>query len=348
MRYSVLRLKPQGAFYFGIRGIGLEASATSFASDRLYAALFVENLRTRVFPEWIADPHTLPFRISSCFPYVGTVQLFPRPLLGPLPSQQTEPQPGERKPLKKVQLVSTAVLQHLLAGGNLREYVIGAKGRLLQGGSIVIDAAEDGSAAAEKGLWKVERVPHVTVDRVTNQPTYYETAQVWFNQDCGLSLLASGDVERLEQLLQLLGDSGIGGRRSKGVGLFAVEKGEPLELPDPGTSHVLLLSSYAPAPAELPAVLHDDQPIANNLKVSYALEDIGGWSGSLNPAQNAQRRKVIRMINAGSVIRSPGTKMLGHTVDVRPQGGDSAFAHPVWRHGQALAIGIVRDARSFQ
>ncbi len=73
---------------------------------------------------------------------------------------------------------------------------------------------------------------------------------------------------------------------------------------------------------------------------SYELVDVGGWL--ISPDGPAQRRKRVRMIEAGSVLMQPdGMTVTGRIVDVRPEyeqeGGPE---HPVYRSGIALTVGV--------
>ncbi len=359
MQLTVFRFASDCAFHFGEHGVGFEKTSITFASDRLYAALFAHNLLTGIMPAWNEHSPDPPFRISSCLPYVGTVVTLPLPMLAPQRSEQTELKPGERKRLKKVRYVSATIFKRLLAGAQLRECV--ETGVLLQGKAVLIDQAD--LAAAGKGpfndhddsttLWRQESVPHVAIDRMSNQPNYYEIGQVRFAPGCGLAVLASGNTTGLEHLLHSLGASGIGGRRSKGLGQFCLAKPATLELPDPDTECAVLLSRYWPSAAELrrnvlgtaaPDPAHQAESLS--AKVNYSLVDVGGWLFS--PGNAAQRRKSVRMLSEGSVVHTPAGLRLGSAVDVRPAYGAAPtepFPHPVFRFGQALAVGVPKEVQ---
>ena len=139
---------------------------------------------------------------------------------------------------------------------------------------------------------------------------------------------------RFERLLDLLGDSGLGGRRSSGSGAFAWRVGAPLAV-DIGASgkRVVLLSRYLPRPNELAALRSNES--------AYRLVNVGGWLFS--PGEMSQRRQRVRMIVEGSVIDAGAGALRGRIVDVRPDysksgphpllGAGVGTPHPVYRSG---------------
>jgi len=93
----------------------------------------------------------------------------------------------------------------------------------------------------------------------------------------------------------------------------------------------MTLSRYNPTKDEIDGgVLHEG--------ASYELVDVGGWLAS--PDGPAQRRKRVRMIEAGSVLVAP-VPVVGQIVNVCPEYEQSvAPQHPVWRSGIALTVGV--------
>lgn len=334
MEFNLIRLQPQGAFHFGRHGIEMEAVSETCPSDTLYAALFWQALQQG--QRWANEPSNPPFTISSCFPYVDGIQLLPVPMLPPLPSDKQNP--GERKQFKKVRFISSEIFINLLAGTHsLSHYFQPANGVALQNGSVLVSQAEFSAQQrdANKALWKIESIPHVAVDRWTNASAYYETGQVRFAEGCGLAILALGDIKQLMPLLVQVGIDGLGGRRSKGVGMFEPElQITSLNLPAATSDSVIVLSRYLPSAAELAAGVLD-------LPAAYSLEDVTGWMYS--PAAKAQRRKAIWMIGVGSRLNRAGLthSIIGSSVDVAPtyDTPNTGVNHPVWRHGLALTVG---------
>lgn len=333
MQLSVFRLQPHGAFHFGVQGIDMESVLETCPSDTLYAALTWHAIQRG--DSWARDASntapTPPFCVSSCFPYVNDIQLLPLPLLPP--QKDEEQQRGERKKFKNIRFVSLDVFKHLLHGGSLRVFFAADRGAFLQNGKVLVSKPELDRSGwnTDHVIWQHEAIPHVSVDRVSNASAYYETAQIRFNGGCGLSVLANGDAATLLPLLQDVGISGLGGRRSKGVGQFEVEQHDSIDLPSNTSERLILLSRYLPTRPEL------ERGVLGNL-AAYSLEDVTGWLYA--PGTRAQRRQNIWMLAAGSTIQRIDS-LKGDIVDLKPQYANQAGEpiHPIWRHGLALTVG---------
>lgn len=344
-RFDVFRLHPRGAFHFGTPGVGIEATIERCPSDTLYGALWLEARRAGLpVPARGADDSGAPaaFRLSSCFPFAGATLLFPLPRLRP--ARRAELQPGQRKRLKHVRYVSPTILQRLLAGDALPDFLPDERGngagRLLQGGEVLVAREDDpgldpATAREPDRLWQQERVDHVTVDRAGSASAYYAVGQTYFRAACGLYVLAQcADAAARDLLLDLLtrlGHSGLGGRRNQGLGQFDVEPADAIELPEAaGRTRALLLSRYLPTQAELESGVL-------GAGAAYDLAPVGGWLYSHDSPPRL--RKTIHVLAEGSVVRCPdGQPPRGRAVDLRPD--DEAVSHPVWRYGYALPVGV--------
>ena len=344
--FEVFKLQPRGAFHFGTPGVGIEATIERCPSDTLYGAMLLEAGQAGMpFPTpapdgTLAEPR---FRLSSCFPYAGDTLLFPTPRLAP--TQRAEPQPGQRKRTKNIRYVSPTILRDLLTGASLLDWTPDehgqGRGRLYQDGAVLIAGEETPQFERRNGvrddtrLWSVDRVDHVTVDRLSQASAYYAVGQVRFAGGCGLYVLAQvrdGAVgDQLFDLLTRLGHTGLGGRRSHGLGQFDVQRTGTITLPDgDGSERVMLLSRYLPAPGEL-------EKGVLSAGAAYDLQRVGGWLQS--PAAPSRLRKTIHLLAEGSVVRCiDGRSPQGRVVDVRPDG--DLVPHPVWRYGLALTAGV--------
>jgi CRISPR-associated protein Csm4 len=352
MQTMAYRLRPRAPFHFGVRGVGVEATALAARSDSLFSALcvtlrelygeteltrFLDRFPTREQPD--RDP---PLLLSAGLPYAGDVRFFPRPLL-PLPGLEHDP--AEQKHQKKIAFVSETIFRAWVSGDDVRQhYDRSEDGNLLHGGRVWVTAKErdalvqsDDFVDEDTGharMWTVGDVPRVTVDRASSASSVYQAGQVRFAPDAGLYLLVTwrddGWRDRFWELLQVLGDAGIGGERSSGYGLFTPL--EPQSLPPPDakeTERWVTLSSCWPLPGQ-EGVL--------GTGAAYQLENRRGWMSS--PDGRNLRRKSVRMLEPGSVLRTlPGQTIYGGLADVTP---DIFTAHPVWRYGLALPVGYSR------
>lgn len=338
---------PGGGFHLGREGLDQEESAETFPSDSLFAALVATILELEGSESVEAFKESAP-RLSSAFPYVGDLLLFPMPRLRANLSDAFRP--GVTKALKKLQYVSPAILTRLLQGDSMDQWLpqdaSPSKGLLLQDGKVWIAQHEskllpadwhklDEAALKAKRVWKSQRVPRVAVDRISNSSQIYHVGRTAFAPGCGLWFLADLDPHQaslFESLLEYLGDGGIGGERSAGYGAFSVERIDPPDLPSPQRAQrVMTLSRYNPTRDEIDAGVLGEG-------ASYELVDVGGWLAS--PEGPAQRRKRVRMIEAGSILAAP-VPVVGRIVDVCPKYDQpGAPQHPVWRSGIALTVGV--------
>lgn len=349
MTRNAYRLIPRdgGGFHLGREGLDQEVSSETFPSDSLFAAL-IAALIAREGAESLEDIRESPPGLSSVFPYAGDVLLFPMPRLRVNLSDDL--QPGVTKTLKKLQYVSPSILTHLLQGHSMEQWLpqdhSSSKGMLLQEGKVWIARQEcallpedwrklDEMALEAKQIWKSQRVPRVAVDRISNSSQIYHVGRTTFAPGCGLWFLADLEPRQtslLESLLEHLGDGGIGGERSAGYGAFSAEEVAAPDLPSPHRApRVMTLSRYNPTEEENKAGVLGEG-------ASYELVDVGGWLAS--PGGPAQRRRRVRMIEAGSILVAP-VPVVGRIVDVCPEYDQpGAPQHSVWRSGIALTIGV--------
>jgi CRISPR-associated protein Csm4 len=346
--------KPAGGFHLGREGLQQHATSEMFPSDSLFSALFMVMLSVKEdefvdqFLRDVLEASPKPLRLSSLFPYVGDIPLFPMPRTHVQLSDDT---PIRGKQLKKLNYVSPMILGKLLAGDVMDNWLpiasdTTSRGQLLQSGRIWIDREEinhlpammrdkSGEGLTESKVWTTGLIQRVSIDRISNSSQIYQVGRTVFADGCGLWCVADVDqyANLLEDLLHILGDSGIGGERSAGYGGFTVEPiAVPSILSNKQSKQYMTLSRYNPTLEEL-----EGGVLAEG--ASYELVDIGGWMYATGTP--AQRRQRVRMIEAGSVINETGAPITGRVVDIRPQYEQSgAPNHPVYRNGIPLLIPV--------
>ncbi len=360
-------LRFHSGLHLGTRGVNLEEAGVSLPADTLFAALLDIWRRAGGDAAALAAPFTTappdpPFLLTSAFPYAGEVRFYPLPLnLTALFSAEILRQ--RSKDIKRIRYISEALLRKALRGERLDEDLFPAnaeaepqRGLALQGGSLWLTVGEAAHLPAglqpESGrrralrylaLWSVERVPRVTVSRITSASTIFHAGRVSFAAGCGLWFgLAWRRPERqvgagpltfrqaFQQALALLQHEGLGGERTAGYGAFTFEEGEAFTLPDPVPGRpALLLSRYHPRQEELPQALTAKD-------AAYDLVGVAGWLRS--PDGRAQRRKRLILVAEGSLVHPPAFPA-GDVTDVRPEyNGTPGVPHPVYRYGLAFLV----------
>lgn len=343
-------LEPRAPLHFGVRGVGIEATALVAPSDTVFSALCLtmrelwgtgelERFLSQ-FPTKEQQQRDPPLLLSAGFPYASDVRFYPRPQV-PIPG--LEGNVAEWKAQKKIAFVSEAIFQAWVTGQDVVQHYDRPDGRnLLHGGQVWVTAAERTALeagfpdedSAQVQMWAVGDAPRVAIDRVSSASSVYQAGQVRFASGAGLYLLVvwrdDGWRERFTELLLAQGDAGIGGERSSGYGLFRPLEPQAVELPGPdGAERWVTLSSCWPLP---------DQVGVLGPGAAYRLANRRGWMDS--PDGRNLRRRGVRLLEPGSVLRAlPGRAVYGGLADVTPRTFET---HTVWRYGLAMPVGYDR------
>ena len=330
--YTVYRLRFKTQLHLGratgaaqTGSLGLEETETYIPADTLFSAIcqtwttfYDAASLTDFLNQYTAENGTLPFTLTSAFPYTQDLYFFPKPLTW----QDTE---GRSKESKRVQFVSQSIFQEIVSGKAPpfdKEHLINAEK--------VWVSPDEKAELKDPDIWKTATRPRVTIGAQNAGSEIWHVQTVQFNKNCGLWFAAKFDSvetkQKVETLLRVLGDNGIGGERNAGYGQFTFEPGPNFQLPTTEDSNLFVtLSPICPKSSEqLEHLLKGD--------IAYNLNPMTGWVGS--PGTH-KRRKKVNMFAEGSVLNSYD-KPVGRLVDLRPDG----FTHPVYRYGYAWQVSI--------
>jgi len=352
VRVKIYKLEFSTGFHLGAHGFGTESVRATIPSDTLFSALFTAWLRlggdpacwTDAFPRTQAratEQAEPPFLLTSAFPFTGGVLLFPKPLGLTLPGITDE----DRKAWKRVRFVSERIFSRIMAGKDLSGIwpasAADKERQLKQGGSILVLNEEANAVPA--AIWKEEKIPRVTLDRLSSASNLYSVGRVSFAQNAGLWFginWCNPDrrceevtfAEAFDRALNELRISGLGGDRSAGQGAFEWEMIDEVSWDDPTQGEpAVLLSRYHPRVEELPDILRSAR--------AYSLESVGGWGAS---SAGQFRRRRITLLGEGSTIVPSRNNVMGDLIDVSP--GFLELGHPVWRYGLAFAVPLGGEA----
>ncbi len=352
----IVQMAPQRGFHFGVRGVGVEASTVTGASDTLFGALCQGLLAVVGLddPTWglrrlltlcrDGDP---PFLLSSLFPYAGPVRLLPRPL-GPLPPAAQRATGGGKAWNKAPYLSWGCFAQVFGTSNNTPPAELFHEENLLQERQAWVTPQERVALSpftdledpdAPIRLWTHSDSPRVTVDRQTSRSTVYQAGWVAFPAGAGLySIIVWRDPAWqpiLRAVLDTLADEGIGGERSAGYGQFT---GHIETVPDSawpgytGTDAAMLTLS----------LVHPTQDEAKQLAQGwYSLTTRRGWVGT--PGAMGVRRADVVMLTEGTVLSVPSGVLFGGMVDVTPATWPEhvpRLSEPLVRWGYALPLAV--------
>ncbi|MGE0826961.1 MAG: type III-A CRISPR-associated RAMP protein Csm4 [Candidatus Binatia bacterium] len=342
--FSTYHLTFRSPLHIGERGVGLEVTRPYIPADTLFSAICsawrelygVDSLRQDVL-DWFTDDESgsEPFFLSSAFPSTSSVRFFPKLLT---PSSNVHVEDTDLKAFKRVRFVSAPVF----AGMVNKENLTFRKEDCVNGEVMWVTAEEKkqfqdwtDDASGEIVLWKTAVVPRVTLDRITSASEIWHFGEVRFAEGVGLWFAVDfnrdhGDELRrkFEAVLHVLGDTGLGGERGAGRGLFSMEG--PIEEPLPGINDSTRFVTLSPVCPQ--GVRQVDELTSDG--AAYELMPRRGWVTS--PEASNLRRKMVWMFTEGSVLVGKFKPRAGRLVNVKPD----ACPHDVWRYGFAFPVGV--------
>jgi CRISPR type III-A-associated RAMP protein Csm4 len=326
----VARFYPSGPWRIAADSGDPEDSAAVLHSDAVYSAVTWAMQRLGFLPEWLEAvfrrPDSPAVRFSSAFPFLDPW------LFVPPPSHLWPPPPSTKVRWKGARLIPLEAAQALLKGEALAE-----EQWRVDGESQCLLPAE-----WESSPFRFAVRSGCAVDRLEQGAAVKRLGCVEFASGAGMWLLAAfSDAEArsrwepaLKAALLLLGDSGVGGRRSAGWGgarrvefeeadwWSALTREEPPSEAAESTAW-WLLSAYLPS----------EQDAVDWNKGQYRVLE---RNGRVDAVSGGALKPSTRMVAEGAVLFAPQAPR-GRALDVAPEG----LPHPVYRAGFALAAEIV-------
>ncbi len=327
----LVKFRPTGPWRTGPASGARDQVDLLYHSDSLFSAVTQAMLYMGYLDSWLdataRRPEGSAVRLSSCFPFMGTVQFIvpPRTVWPPAPSAKVR--------WKGARFIPLSVVQGLLSGQPVNEErwsVDGESECLVPNGRTGPFRSSVRSSAA--------------VDRLTGSVASHSAACLEFMPDsglwCAISFIdeaAQADWDKpVRAALRWLADSGFGGKRSGGWGRSEAPEFLEGTLPDliipiaePVEGAYWLLSLFSPAAGDS----------VDWQRGNYGVTCRGGRVES--PVTSGASKKLVNMIEEGSVLAAASAPS-GTARDVAPDG----YAHPVYRAGFALAIPIPAGGQS--
>ena len=328
MGYYLYQLEFDAPVHFGYsnNGGGLEQISKSFTSDSLFSAICSELAQQDeldLLNSLKAMAAEGDFKISDLFPYLDAdedLYLFlPKPFIktegvagSAMNLEEAKQISAQRKAIKKQAYIRISELPRFMS--------------TVKGGKPFKAETELSNGS--------ESLVHRVNCRTGEDPLPYYVNQYSFPDNAGLYLVAKlpDDMpDRFQCILESLGYSGIGGKRSAGYGRFHLADDyleidetyadtEALQfmLEDEDAKSYMAISSVLPKDIEVPIVSEGQ----------YQLKKSSGFT-------NGIKRDSVYMIAAGSCLKQ---RISGEIIDIAHD--DEAFGHPVWRYGKGMFIGL--------
>ncbi|MDY4078071.1 MAG: type III-A CRISPR-associated RAMP protein Csm4 [Clostridium sp.] len=306
MNYIIYRLTFPNGIHLGNKN--LEESNFTFFADTLFSALFKELLNfgnetyAKHFYECVKNGDLI---FSDGLPFMEDTYYIPKPMLKISSFENLK----IRKAYKKLKYIPIDLLDDYLEGE--------------------LDIVEEENIFEEFGV-SSSKTSVAIRGQDENKP--YRVGIYNFREKNGIYILVGynkkENIDYFNDVLHSLSYSGLGGKRSSGLGRFTIEKVE--DLPDEFKERLnvegntfMTLSVSLPEEKELESVLEGAR---------YNLIKRSGFVSSTNYSNEFQRKKDFYLFEAGSCFK----KMFkGNIYDVSAYG-----THPVYRYAKGLFLEV--------
>lgn len=277
----------------------LESSMGLFTASRIFSAMFIEAINLNLSDELYSLAISDDFVLSDAL--IHNEELFlPKPIGYPKKeNQKAELNRVQIKQLKKIEMIPSSIFYDFIQG------------------NIDVDLIEE-LYHLQQNLWKNSIVTRKGEDPYrVGIVSYYENVKVVF---------ISIKHPLIETLLESLQYTGIGGKKSTGLGKFELTfKEVPKYLKNKITQDsdfpVMLLTTAIPIQEQL----------ANTLKdANYLLIKSSGFADSSSNLQNLRKQDLYKFKIGSTFNRT----FQGDIFDVSPDD----FPHPVWNYSKPLFL----------
>lgn len=303
MEYAFFKLNFLSGVHFG-NGM-LNDSENIFRSDSLFSAIYIEALKSGVqdiFYDYVRNGDLI---FSDVMPYIGDNYMLPKPIVY-IDGRGEKGNSEEKKKIKKLKYIFAEDLNEYKSGNvDIEKYDgISFGGNFRQ------------TKAAVEGL--EDTLP-------------YHVGVYYFDEGCGLYIISGYKSQEaydlMCELLEMLSYTGIGGKKSSGLGRFEVSYGKKnsdlTAKLEAESNRYMLISTALPNEEDMAKALEDS---------SYLLLKRSGFVYSETFSEVGMRKEDMFMFAAGSTFKN---KYSGDIFNVGKGG-----SHPVYRCGKAMFLGL--------
>ncbi|WP_041741814.1 type III-A CRISPR-associated RAMP protein Csm4 [Caldicellulosiruptor kronotskyensis] len=286
-----------------------------------YSLLYGKDETEKLISEFING--TPPFEISSTMPYVNFQYFVPVPLGMDMEEYKNNGiiNAENQKELKKIKFVRE------------KDLFEGFPFKYKPTGSFLIPQNEFEKDKERVSLGRIKERARVSIDRQTSSSNIYYFSHFEFEKEAGLWFYLKINNEKFENkvkaAIRLLGDEGLGGDRTCGLGNFEVDfKDDVPQFKSDKSKYYMSLSLVNPK---------DEDEIKS--VVFYEILTRSGYVYS--KAGLGIKRKTVSVFGEGAVFSS---KIYGRVVDVTP---DKFTEHRVYCFGLAFLVPLPEGVMLF-
>lgn len=308
MKYCMYKFHFKTAVHFGDGT--LTDAGNRLMADTIFSSLCIEAVKTaenllNKLVEWAENDRLI---ISDALPFIGGCMYIPKPMIKVITEKEGDS--VLKKNFKKLKYIPFSRVEDYFKGN--------------------LDPLEENEKFKKLGKSQI-RAMAACRNKDETEPFFVGTYT--FSRNSGLYIIAGFDddeiMETFEMLLNSVSLSGIGGKRSAGLGKFDVEKcpfdRSSLSVSFDGEPVYITLSMSMAKESELSKTLEGSK---------YSLIKRSGFISSDTYAQENRRKKDFYAFTAGSCFKN---KFSGGVFDVSGQG-----AHKVYKYAKPLFLEVGR------
>lgn len=296
----------------------LASSECTIHSDTIFSSLCIEALNCggqECLDKLVDYFNNNQAVISDAFPFKDDIYFLPKPLYRET-SKNPKFDPKDRKVYKKLSFISASMYKSYIA--NTKDFDIQ-------------DALEK-----QKDIFFPFKRECAAVSRKEETEPYF-VGGVSFNKNCGLYIIMSfandSVKDFMESLLKSLAFSGIGGKRSVGMGQFKLRDSVEISTADKELNTMLNNQDadfYITLNTSLPT--DEDLGIAMGKESKYAICRRGGFVQSSTYSNTQLKKKTIYAFAPGSYFKNKYQGKI-HNVSCKVR-------HPVYKYLKPMFAGV--------
>lgn len=310
MKYKIYKLNFTTGVHFGNNT--LESCEITLCADTIFSAICHEIAKRNEneVEDFVDKVKKGKILISDAFPYIRNTYYVPKPMVK-VDSNEKNGDSILKKLYKKMMYVPVDKLDGYINGK--------------------LDVEKEVNIYKNELGKKLVRVS-ASVRNEEDKTLPYRIGVYNFNENCGLYIIVGymyeEDLSDIEGCLMFIGMSGIGGKRSAGLGRYELIYGKDNELffdrINKDSKLYMTLSVCLPRKEELNDVINN---------ANYLMKKRSGFISSTDTSVCKYRKKDMYVMQSGSCFES---KFEGDVYDV-----GLGVSHPVYRYAKPMFMGVI-------